>query len=269
MYDFANILLSGPCNLRCRHCIGRQLARRADRDNLGRFPLAGLERFCRALRRAGVTQVALTGTDTDPLLYRHHGELLGYLRRHVPGVRVSLHTNGVLALGRIDLVNSYHRVCVSLPSLRPATCLLMTGRTRALDLAALVQQATVPLKVSTLVTRHNVSEVLGLVDRCRELGIRRMVLRRLHVQDDPTAGAEPWRQVLAWLADLPVTRAFGGNPVLDAGGVELTLWDFRRTRVRCLNLFSDGQISPEYRLDRGACKRPVVLRINGASAGAA
>ena len=269
MYDFANILLSGPCNLRCPHCIGRQLARRADRDNLGRFPLAGLDRFCRARRRAGVTQVALTGTNTDPLLYRHHGQLLGYLRQHVPGVRVSLHTNGVLALGRIDRVNSYDRVCVSVPSLRPATCLPMTGRARALDLTSLARQAVVPLKVSTLVTRHNVHEVLGIVARCRDLGIRRVVLRRLHVQDDPAAGAEPWRQVLTWLADLPVTRAFGGNPVLDAGGVELTLWDFRRTRLRCLNLFSDGQISSEYRLGDVASRRPVVLRMSGAGAGAA
>ena len=250
MADFANILLSGPCNLRCPHCVGRALTRGADRNNLDRFPLAGLDSFCTALGAAGVSQVALTGTNTDPLLYKHHLRLLAHLRREVPGLRVSLHTNGVLALARMDIVNSYQRVCVSLPSFHAATCRDMTGRAVALDLVEMVRRCRVPLKVSTLVTRHNAAEVPQMVDRCRELGIRRMVLRKLYLPGGGAAGQQAWRQVLGWVRDFSRVGTFGGNPVLDAGGVELTLWDFERTQLRCLNLFADGTVSSEYELTR-------------------
>ena len=255
MVDFANILLSGRCNLRCPHCVGRLLPQGEGQDNLDRFPLAGLDGFCAALRDAGVTQVALTGTNTDPLLYAHHRRLLAHLRDQVPGARLSLHTNGVLALAKMEIINSYDRVCVSLPSLRATTCKEMTGRARALDLPALVRRCRVPLKLSTLVTRANVTEVPGIVARCRDLGLRRMVLRKLYLSGDGLASREPWEQIQRWLSRFPRRGTFGGNPVLDADGVELTLWDFERTKLRCLSLFSHGSMGTEYELARAPGSR--------------
>ena len=247
---FANILLSGPCNLTCPHCVGRHLARGADLDNLDRWPLAGLDAFCARLRTAGVTQVSLTGTNTDPLLYQHHHSLTASLRRRVPDVRLSLHTNGVLALARMETLNSYDRVCVSLPSLGADTCRRMTGRARPLDLHALARGCRVPLKISVLVTRHNADEVPHLVARCGLLGIGRVVLRKLHLPGNPAAGLAAWQQVQRWLRGFPRTGTFGRNPVLSVGGVELTLWDFEQTELRCLNLFADGEVSSEYELTR-------------------
>ncbi len=247
---FANILLSGPCNLRCPHCVGRSLGQGAGLNNLDRWPLAGLDAFCAALRRAGVRQVSLTGTNTDPLLYRHHRRLLARLRELIPGVRLSLHTNGVLAHCRMDVVNSFDRVCVSLPSLRADTCRKMTGRASALDMVAIKRRCRVPLKISTLVTHHNAAEVPGIMARCRDLGVRRVVLRKLYMPGVPRAGVEVWERTLRWLRPYPRAGTFGGNPVLDMDGLEVTLWDFTRTRLRCLNLFADGTVSSEYELSR-------------------
>jgi MoaA/NifB/PqqE/SkfB family radical SAM enzyme len=171
---FANILLSGPCNLRCPDCIGRQLPARP--SNLSLFPLRGLARFCLLLAREGVTQVTLTGTNTDPQLHWHEADLIEYLRAHVPGARLNLHTNGVLALARMETFNRYDRACISLPSFEPETCRRMTGSARVLPLARILHAARIPVKISTLVSEHNVAEIPSIIDRCRSLGIRRMAL---------------------------------------------------------------------------------------------
>jgi MoaA/NifB/PqqE/SkfB family radical SAM enzyme len=239
-YDFANILLSGPCNLRCPACIGRALPRPLQESNLDRFPLRGLERFVALLRTHGLTQVTLTGTNTDPQLYRHEELLLERLQRGVPGARVNLHTNGLLALRKMATFNRYHRATISLPSFRPETCRVMTGRAVVLDLERIVAAARIPIKISTLVTEHNLDEIPSIIQRCRELGIRRMALRRLYGE------TRSW----TLLEGRAPTRRFAGNPVYDLEGMEVTLWDFSRATLRCLNLFADGTIGEEYELTR-------------------
>lgn len=236
MVDFANILFSGPCNLRCPRCIGRAMPELP--ANLDRFPLGGLRRFCGLLRRHGVQQVTLTGANTDPLLYRHLDRLIPLLRRAVPGVRLNLHTNGWLALARLERFNRHDRACISLPSFDARTCGAMTGRPRVLPLGRILERATIPIKISTLITEDNVQEVPEIIARCRALGIRRMVLRLPH--------GEPPR--FALLPGHRPLRHFAGNPVYRVQGLEVTVWDFDRSTLRCLNLFSDGSISGDYLL---------------------
>jgi molybdenum cofactor biosynthesis enzyme MoaA len=234
---FANILLSGPCNLRCPACIGRQLGP-AQPSNLDRFPLAGMERFLRLLRAQAITQVSLTGADTDPLLYRHTAALLVQLRRELPGVQISLHSNGLLALHRLEVFNAFDRATISFPSFSSMTYRAMTGRARPLDLAALLASAEIPIKVSVLLTEHNRAELGELLERCAGLGLRRLVLRAPY---GDRAFKDP-------LAHLTPARRFGGNPVYQLAEMEVTVWDFARSRLDCVNLFSDGRVSEDYLL---------------------
>jgi molybdenum cofactor biosynthesis enzyme MoaA len=241
-HDFANILLSGRCNLRCPACIGAALAGRPRPDNLQLFPLRGLDDFLARLRAAEVRQISLSGTNTDPLLYRHQAALLALLRERLPGVQVALHTNGQLALRQLATFNLYDRVTISVPSLERETYARMTGGARPLPLARLVRAAHVPLKISILLGEENIAEVPSLIARCRALGLRRVVLRlRYGEQRD-------W----GLFAGLTPRRIFGGNPVYDLDGLEVTLWDFSRAgaALRCLNLFSDGEIGVHYELAR-------------------
>ncbi|MBN1484747.1 MAG: radical SAM protein [Chloroflexia bacterium] len=237
-YDFANILLAGPCNLRCPYCIGRQLDPALNCNVLDRFPLPNLERFAGLLRRHGVRQIVLTGSNTDPQLYRHEARLLDWLRRHVPGARISLHTNGQLALRNMDVLNRYDRVSLSLPAFDAGTYEKMTGSRRVPDLAAIVRAARVPLKISCLVNEHNAPCLGEFLERCHVLGLRRLVLRRLY--------GETRRWELP--AGLRLVGHYRQNPVYDYRGMEVTYWDFGRSSSTSLNLFSDGTISGEYLL---------------------
>lgn len=245
-YDFANILLSGPCNLRCPYCIGRQVDPRFNRDNLDEFPLRNLEPFVELLRRHGVRQVVLTGTNTDPQLYRHEARLIAWLREQIPGVQLSLHTNGQLALKKIAAFNLYDRVSLSLPSFDPGTYARMTGSRRVPDLAAILRESRVPVKVSCVLDEANAGEMAGFLARCRALGVRRAVLRQLY--GDPRQWELP--------AGLRLVGSYRRNPVYDWEGMEVTYWRFEDTASTSLNLFSDGSISSEYLLTRPALLTP-------------
>jgi len=248
-YDFANILFAGPCNLRCPYCIGKQVDPALNQNNLDEFPLRNLDTFVALLRSHHVRQVVLTGTTTDPQLYRYEARLIRWLRGQLPEARLSLHTNGQLALEKIDIFNLYDRVSLSFPSFDPATYEKMTGSRRVPDLGTIVRAARVPVKLSCVLNEHNAGQVDSFLAQCREIGIRRLVLRQLY------------GDLRRWdiLSDLTPVGTYRDNPVYDYGGMEVTYWNFYRTTSASLNLFSDGSISTEYLLARagpGRCEPP-------------
>jgi MoaA/NifB/PqqE/SkfB family radical SAM enzyme len=209
-------------------------------ENLDVFPLKGLEKFVAEVRRLKITQISLSGTNTDPQLYQHEVELMTYLRTAIPGVKISLHTNGLNILRKMDIFNRYDRASISFPSFQPQTYAKMTGVSRVLNLAEIMKKTIIPIKISTIVTDDNITEIPETIARCGELGISRMVLRKLYGE------TRQWNL----FSDKEPLRHFGGNPVYKINGMEVTVWDFSVSTVRCINLFSDGAIGQEYQLAR-------------------
>ncbi len=239
--DFANILFAGPCNRACPFCIGQLLPDAVNVNNLDEFPPRGLEAFIAEVTRLGVEQVVFTGTVTDPQLYRHEAALLSLLRSRLPAsTRYSVHTNGVLALRKMDVFNQYDRACISFPSFRPETHARMMGSERVPDLATIVARARIPVKVSAVVTADNAPEMPDFLRRCRDIGVRRIVLRKPY--GDPVDRVD--------LSDLPRVGTFKGCAVHDLDGAEVTYWDFDEARMSSLNLFADGTLGTSYLLTR-------------------
>lgn len=238
---FANILFAGPCNRACPFCIGELMPERVNVDNLDVFPPRGIERLVAEIVRQGVDQVVFTGTVTDPQLYRHEAELLAWLRERLPpATRYSVHTNGVLALAKLATFNMYDRACLSFPSFEPATYERMMGSRRVPDVEAILSRAAIPVKISCVVTDDNAAEIPSFLRRCREIGVRRLVLRKPY--GDPADRVD--------LSSLPVTGSFRGCPVRDLDGMEVTYWDFDEARMSSLNLFADGTLGTSYLLTR-------------------
>ena len=239
MLDFANILFAGPCNRACPFCIGKQVPDSVNVGNLDLFPPHGLDRFVLVVNRERVREIVFTGTTTDPQLYRHERRLLDLLRERLHAeARFSVHTNGVVALRRIDVFNRYDRACISFPSFRPATYEKMMGSRRVPDLRGILRAARIPVKVSCVVNEHNVEEIGSFVAECGAIGVRRLVVRRLY------------GETRRWdiLRGLPVVGSFRGNPVMSYGGMEVTYWDFDESRCRSINLFADGTLGTSYLL---------------------
>jgi molybdenum cofactor biosynthesis enzyme MoaA len=238
-YHFANILFAGPCNLRCPYCIGQQLNPGLNQNNLDLFPLQNIDQFVYLLQQNKIAEITFTGTTTDPQLYRHEARLLAWLRERLPRqTQFSLHTNGQLALHKIDTFNQYNRVSLSLPSFNPHTYWKMTGRKRMPNLSEIMRQANVPVKVSCVINEHNIREAEEFLDRCGQIGIKRVVFRQLY------GDTRRWNI----FPRLTPVATYHGNPVFSYHGIQVTLWDFHQTHSRSLNLFSNGLINPHYLL---------------------
>lgn len=234
--DFANILFGGPCNRACPFCIGQQLAANLRQNNLRLYPLRNQEQFLSQVRQRGIREIVFTGTNTDPQLYRHELRLLEELRGRLPEARFCLHSNGALALRKIAVFNRYHRVCLSFPTFEVDAYEQLMGSRRVPDLAEILRQSTVPVKISALAAHTSAA----FLDRLGELGIRRVVLRRLYGVSETVRLPE----------GLAARGNYRGNPVYDWGGMEVTLWNFGSSESTSLNLFPDGTISPHYLLTR-------------------
>ena len=161
------------------------------------------------------------------------------MRERLPEeTRFSIHTNGALSLAKMDVFNRYDRACISFPSFHPETYEKMMGSRRVPDLEAILREADIPVKVSCVLDEPNVSELDGFVERCRDIGVRRLVVRKLFGE------TREWKV----LGDLPVVGTFKGNPVMDYRGMEVTYWDFDKAACRSLNLFPDGTLGDAYLL---------------------
>ena len=241
-YDFANILFAGRCNQRCPYCIGQQLPKALNHDNLDEFPPRNLEAYVALIKQHNIRQITLSGTNTDPQLYRHEAQLLSWLREHLPMARISLHTNGQLAMKKLAVFNTYDRATISFPSFTPQVFANMTGARHMPDMPAILRAARIPIKISCVVGEQNAHQIDEFVAHCHSIGVRRLALRQLYGDD------RQWPILL----DLEPVSYFRNNPVYDYFGMQVTHWRFEHTTTTSLNLFADGTISSEYLLAKAA-----------------
>ena len=254
-YDFANVLVAGPCNRFCSWCIGKALPAATNVDNLDVFPPTGLEALIAVINEHHIPEVVLTGTISDPQLYRHEAALVRLLRERLHSrARISLHTNGVLAVKKFEVLALYDRACISFPSFVPDTYAAMMGSTKVPDLARIAHESPIPIKVSCVVDAPNVDERDPFLAECFRIGVRRVVFRKLFGE------TRSW-PLPSSLAMRRPARYFKGNPVYDLDGVEVTVWDFDASECRSVNLFPDGTLGTSYLLTR-----TVELRTRGQGA---
>ncbi|MBL8018055.1 MAG: radical SAM protein [Leptospirales bacterium] len=243
-WDFANVLFAGPCNRFCPFCIGKEIPGRVNQENLDLFPLRNQDEFVNRIRDLVIPEVVFTGTTTDPQLYKHEEQLLLLLKEQLSGgespVRFSVHTNGVLALQKIRVFNQYNRACISFPSFSPDIYEKMMGSRRVPDLAAIVRESEIPVKVSCIVNEHNFRDTDRFLDLAADAGIKRIVFRKLFGE----------ARNFPILEDRAVESYYRENPVYRINGLEVTVWDFDRSTSKSINLFPDGTIGSSYLLAR-------------------
>jgi oxygen-independent coproporphyrinogen-3 oxidase len=240
-YEFGNILFSGPCNQKCPFCIGHQLLKTP--NNLRKETLESLDEFISVMKQSKTSKIILTGTRTDPQLYKYEEKLLNHLRSELPNIHISLHTNGLLAIPKIKTFRMYDSCTISINSFNPRTYSKLHGVKQMPNLKNILQQASnVPIKLSCVLTEDNIHQVEEYLQIAKELGIKRIALRHLYGDD------RRW-PIKAFENKIPI-KYHQSNPVYDFDGLQVTHWIFDKTSGRSLNLFSDGTLSPEYLLTK-------------------
>jgi oxygen-independent coproporphyrinogen-3 oxidase len=240
-FEFGNILFSGPCNQKCPFCIGHQLIKTP--NNLRKETLENLDEFISLIKQSKTSKIILTGTRTDPQLYKYEDKLVNYLRDNLPNVHISLHTNGLLALPKLKTFRMYDSCTISINSFQPQTYSKLHGVKQMPNLKKILQEATnVPIKLSCVITEDNIDQVEEYLKTAKQLGIKRIALRHLYGDD------RRW-PIKAFQNKKPI-KYHQSNPVYDFDGLQVTHWIFDKTSGRSLNLFSDGTLSDQYLLTK-------------------
>ncbi|CAF0857721.1 unnamed protein product [Adineta steineri] len=240
-FEFGNILFSGPCNQKCPFCIGHQLLKTP--NNLRKEKLENLDKFISLIEQSKTSKIILTGTRTDPQLYKYEDKLIERLRHDLPNVHLSIHTNGLLAIPKMKTFRQYDSCTMSINSFQPETYRKLHGVKQVPNLKTIMKEASnVPIKLSCVLTEDNINQVEEYLHIAKELGIKRVALR--HIYDD----SRRW-PIRAFQNKQPI-KYHQSNPVYDFDGLQVTHWIFDSTSGRSLNLFSDGTLSDEYLLTK-------------------
>lgn len=238
-HRFANIHLSGPCNRDCYFCIGQHMPGVQGLNTLQTWPLPGLIEFTTEASRLGVYRVYLTGSDTEPALYRYHEQLIQHLRRKLPGCYIGIRTNGT----RPEVLRQYDGGSISVPSFDSHTYRKLMGGTVP-DVAACIE-ACPSLTLNVCLDVDSTRTLQDTLDKASDLGFRRVNLRELYGQrheGDPMVGLSGFTRVGEW----------AGNPqYTSAAGLTVTYWNVHFTEVTSLNLYANGHVDHSYSVTLG------------------
>lgn len=242
-HNFANIHLSGPCNRSCYFCIGQHMMALDPFNNLDTWPLENLDTFITMCYAHHVQEVNLTGSNTDPLLYKHIPELVDELRFKIPGVRLGLRTNGVLAVKKIDLFRMFDKASISITSFNPEVYKLTMGQGEPPDLDTIMELAPeVELKVNLVLCPELLhGDLYKSLDELAYLGVRKVNLREPYGQPhigDPLAKRTPKGHLF-------------GMPIYNWKGMSVMYWDVHFVEVESVNLYANGVVSETYPVTLG------------------
>lgn len=240
---FGNIHLSGPCNRSCYWCIGQHMMALDKENNLDTFPLIGIDAFLAQCREKSVTEINLTGTNTDPLMYNHIGALKDRLLQDIPNLKFGLRTNGALALARIEDVRLFDKLSLSIHSLDESIYQRIMGRGTVPNVERILKEtAPRPLKVNVVLCKENTEtgDVWKTIDGLIRMGVKKINLREPYGQ--PHVG-NPIKS--------PSFDSVLGMPQYHMGGCSVVYWDVHYVEVESVNLYANGNVSVDYPITRG------------------
>jgi hypothetical protein len=238
---FGNIHLSGPCNRACYFCIGQHMMALDPLNNLKLWPLDNLEAFVAECLQHRVGEVNLTGSNTDPLLYKHHAELCGFLRSRLPGCKLGIRTNGVAAVRHPETWGLYDKASISITSLDRGIYGKTMGCGEPPDVGAIFRiKPGMPIKINMVLCPETVGgDIYNTLARLADLGVKTVNLREPYGQ--PHLGC-------------PLTSPCGerlGMPRFKFLGMDVTYWDVHYVEVESVNLYANGVVSKTYPITKG------------------
>lgn len=244
---FGNIHLSGPCNRRCYFCIGQHMMDLDSFDNLTTWPLKGLGKFLDECASHKVTQIFLTGTNTDPSLFRFHDYLTQIINSYFAyDIYVGMRTNGV-RWRQLD-ANNYDEISVSITSFNRAIYRETMGMGEPPDIEKIAKQFKGVLRANIILCPEILPhDLFKTIDMLRDAGVVSVNVREPYGQ--PHIG-NPFKQA-------PSGQRFG-MPMYMFDGIDVTYWDVHYVHVNSVNLYASGRVSLDYPVTKGHSENGLV-----------
>lgn len=240
---FGNIHLSGPCNRSCYFCIGQHMMELDKYNSLNTFPFHGLDEFVKKCREKGISEVNVTGTNTDPLLYMHTRELKDYLLAEIPDLLFGIRTNAVKK--NLDLLKLYDRGSVTICSFDPTIYKQMMGKGAPPNFEAIMEATKdwTDLTINVVLGDENVlnDDIFKTINHIADFKVDKINLREPYGQ--PHVG-NPLKKLRrdGWIY---------GNPFYMFDVTQVTYWDVHYTHVESVNLYANGRVSTDYPITLG------------------
>lgn len=248
---FGNIHLSGPCNRACYFCIGQHMMALDALNNLRTWPLKGLGEFVDECIKHGVTEINVTGTNTDPLLYQYTEVLKEFIHVRIPDLVFGVRTNGALVNPSLSL---YDKGSVTICSFDQDIHTAMMGKGKPADLKAMLRLCP-NLKVNVVLGPEQVNnDIFRTIVTCFGLGIRQINIREPYGQPHVGNPLEKY-EVGEHIFGMPTYHFIPD----DNGPYKVTYWDVHYCEVESINLYANGRISHDYPISRGHDDSGVVL----------
>lgn len=240
---FGNIHLSGPCNRECYFCIGQHMMALDKYNTLDKWPLIGLDSFIEKCQAKGVHEINMTGSNTDPMLFKHTQKLKSYLLDHIPDFRFKIRTNAVKK--NLDLLKLYDSGSVTICSFDPEIYKQMMGKGSPPDLDRLLEATShwPDLKINIVLGPENIQngDFLKTLEILSENNIPKVNIREPYGQ--PRVGNP--------LANRKQAGTILGNPYYVFRDTKVAYWDVHYTEVESINLYANGRVSDTYPITKG------------------
>ena len=218
-------------------------------NNLKRIP-TNIGKFLRECMDRNVREICMTGTNTDPLLYKKTFELLDYIRYIIPNVPLAIRTNAVLY--DRNTFGYYDKASITICSFNPEIYVKMMGSGKPPDLPLiLANHSKMDIKINIVMGPENVNglDIFNTLDKLAEMGVKRVNLREPYGQPhigDPMPATQYVKQVL-------------GMPSYNYRGMSVTYWDVHYVEVESVNLYANGSVSITYPITKGYDPSGLVL----------
>jgi pyruvate-formate lyase-activating enzyme len=251
---FSNIHFSGACNRSCYFCIGQHMMALDPYDNLDKRNLDGFDEFIQKCLEHDIKEVNFTGSNTDPLLYKHQAALIADLHAAISDVKIGLRTNGALILKNPYLWSLYDKASISVTTLDPELYVKTMGQGSPPDLEKIIAlRPSLPLKVNVVLCPeilvpkasdpYQREDLLLTIKKLRQLGIKKINLREPYGQ--PHIG-DPMKRF-----GMLKTGEVLGMPLYGIGDTDVVYWDVHYVEVESVNLYANGVVSVTYPITKG------------------
>ena len=250
---FGNIHLSGPCNRSCYFCIGQHMMDLDSFNVLDKHPLLGLDEFIETCHQHNVVEINLTGTNTDPLLYKHTEKLKNYLLDKIPNLSFGIRTNGAVAIQQHKTLKLFNKGSISICSFDPSiySAMMGSGEPPNLDKLISLTSSWDKLKINIILGPENANDDLfNSLEKISDLNIQRVNIREPYGQ--PHVG-----DILCRYGYSPIKHVFG-MPVYRFKNTEVTYWDVHYVEVQSINLYAQGRVSVTYPITMGHSENGIV-----------
>lgn len=178
---FANINLLGRCNANCFFCLGKDISEElAPHNHLNTHfsEWKNFHRFLADCKENGINKLYFTGQTADGLQYRYLEEAVVTLQSL--GFKVGVRTNGYCAVDKLGAIHEMEGgIGYSIHSLKPEVNKKIMGHWENPEWDYLLKYSGPNVRVSIVLNRYNIDEVLDIIKFCSQFpNVRYVQVRR-------------------------------------------------------------------------------------------